>query len=239
MLLLKLAPLILLETALAAVPALRKRDPKNVFDMSALDAFKKHPELAFKRHLPDLPQPPPHNPASPDQPPQLPLQYPRVSSSSALLASVLPQMRDILFFAGYLRDSVSLGPQTEWSNTSMLIIAPTNDAIARDLNGLKPWQFPESLDDFPPNADAIAARNLQHFVNAHVVTNVQDSIKPREFGFSATLNDNRCVSVTFVKGGLVTVQVDSDPPIAVLLSKQVSNGLVLVIDSVLCVPAPK
>lgn len=197
-----------------------KRLPKNLFDMSSLPAYQdsdKDKDGNLKRSL---------NSGSVKRQSLL-MRDPKI------LQTVLPQLRSILVFSAYVRDSPVIAPQTEWTNSTMVIIAPSDDALDAKLGGKKPWEFPELLDSVPEDADQIAARNLERFLNAHIVSNLEHSIIKSGQGFSALLMNGKSVSVRFDGMGVELVQVAPGAQIPVVKTVQVENGIVLIVDDVL------
>lgn len=198
--------------------SLAKRLPKNLFDMSSLPAYQEQDQGLTQ----DLSQDLSHSKR------QLLL-----ARDPSILQTVLPQLRSILVFAAYVRDNPVIAPQTEWTNSTMVIIAPSDSALDTKLHGKKPWEFPERLDSSPGNADAIASRNLEHFLDAHIVSNLELSIVKSDQGFTALLINGQSVSIVYDGLGVKSVQVAPGAQIPVVDSVQVENGIVLIIDNVL------
>ncbi|KAG7661311.1 uncharacterized protein J8A68_005203 [[Candida] subhashii] len=212
----------------------KKRDAKNVFDITKL---KVDSQPITKR----------------DQQQQI-LQDKHVLFSinsidcyNNLLQSILPQMRSISIFAGYIRDNELINSKTELANETMVIIAPTNYAIENKLGGLKPWEFPHSVDNIKDELeqDKILQQNLNEYLNGHIITNFESKLI---VGRDEEKNPHKIIIVPLNNGKLVRIRQDQitdefkirvegrDEWIKVDVVKQVENGFVFVINDSLVKP---
>ncbi|GEQ70108.1 hypothetical protein JCM33374_g3784 [Metschnikowia sp. JCM 33374] len=134
-----------------------KREPKNVVSLDALRAAAD--EASFddletgnfgkKRHLQDVLQP--SAPAAP------------------LLKSLLPQVRSISVFSGYLRNSPRVLNNWDNADSFVLIIAPTDEAFAQlsAKTGKKPWEYPQEIKNNDSDEQVIK-NNLDFLIRAHI-----------------------------------------------------------------------
>ncbi|KAK7531030.1 hypothetical protein IWX49DRAFT_550608 [Phyllosticta citricarpa] len=90
-----------------------------------------------------------------------------------ILSDVMGRDRSINIFSGFTRDVDAISARLDDSNKNATILAPQNSAIA----GLprKPWEDPKDYESLGSEAYAGAEgsgranKNLQRFVNAHIV----------------------------------------------------------------------
>lgn len=151
-----------------------------------------------------------------------------------VLELILPQMRLISVFTGYIRDNADVAKLTEQQDQSLLLVAPTDDAVSKMSK--KPWEFPREVSG--PDADAIAAANVELFLQSHVATSFVYNGGEVE---TKLMNGHRLVIkqdlMSNVDGGAFSVVVpETNEVIPVMEARQVANGYVLVIDRVLAQP---
>lgn len=164
-----------------------------------------------------------------------------------LLQSILPQLKSVSIFAGYIRDNKDLNSKTEALDSNMLIISPTDDAIENKLSNLKPWEFPTLLDEATTeqDQDKILQDNLQNYLDGHIVVafqdkiNIEDGDQGKEKVVVTKLNNGELleikqnmVSQTFS----VRVAAKHKKWIPVVTVRQVENGFIFVIDDSLVKP---
>ncbi|ODV80367.1 uncharacterized protein CANTADRAFT_48554 [Suhomyces tanzawaensis NRRL Y-17324] len=155
-----------------------------------------------------------------------------------LLESILPQVKLVSIFAGYVRDYEEISHKTELTNETMLVIAPSDEAIDSKLNGLKPWEFPISLDS-ADNEDVAVKQNLELFVNHHVVLNFEQNLDIDESAHSvvAKLNSGDVVTIKQDKiSDKFSISLANGEWINVERVQQVDNGFLFVINDVLDKP---
>lgn len=151
-----------------------------------------------------------------------------------LLQSILPQLQSISIFAGYIRDNSNIALKTADSEQSMIIIAPSDFAITHKLGGFKPWEFPTELkgDD---NDDKIIERNLQNFLNGHIIINFVD-----EF-----IAENNEIITTLINGEIIRIKQETNDEFKVSIRNtwinvekvsQVENGYIFIINDTLVKP---
>ncbi|KAI5961195.1 uncharacterized protein KGF55_004120 [Candida pseudojiufengensis] len=169
-------------------------------------------------------------------------------SFNNLLQSILPQLKSISIFAGYIRGNSNLNSKTESLDSNMLIITPTDDAIENKLSNLKPWEFPKNIDAVTgeKEQDLILQDNLNNFLNGHIVTNFENKITIENDDEKG--NGNKKVVLTTLDNGenlkikqdLLTqrfyIKANNLKWIPVDTVKQVENGLIFVINDSLVKP---
>ncbi|KAI5955670.1 hypothetical protein KGF54_001172 [Candida jiufengensis] len=165
-----------------------------------------------------------------------------------LLQSILPQLKSISIFAGYIRDNSILNSKTESLESNMLIITPTDEAIETNLSNLKPWEFPKNIDDVTneEEQDKILQDNLNHFLDGHIVTDFQNKIIIEENNDDDSKNEKIILTTLDngkklkIKQDLLTqnffIKVDKKKWIPVDTVKQVENGLIFIINDSLVKP---
>ncbi|KAI5961721.1 hypothetical protein CANMA_003698 [Candida margitis] len=167
---------------------------------------------------------------------------------SNLLQSILPQLKSVSIFAGYIRDNKELNSRTESSDSNMLIISPTDDAIENKLSNLKPWEFPTSLNGAmtEQEQDIILQKNLQNYLNGHVVTDFQDKISIQD----GNANKEKIVVTKLNSGELLEIKQElvsqtfsvrvaaaqQSEWVPVTTVRQVENGFIFVINDSLVKP---
>ncbi|CCG22662.1 hypothetical protein CORT_0B09580 [Candida orthopsilosis Co 90-125] len=164
-----------------------------------------------------------------------------------LLQSILPQLKSVSIFAGYIRDNKELNSRTESLESNMLIVSPTDDAIENKLSNLKPWEFPASLNEAKTEQeqDKILQDNLQNYLDGHIVIDLQDKISIEDGN-----EDKEKIVVTKLNNGelleikqdiasqtfSVRVAAKQKKWIPVVTVRQVENGFIFVIDDSLVKP---
>ena len=94
-------------------------------------------------------------------------------ADTVTLSDVLGRDRSINIFAGFTRDFASVSQRFEDSALNTTILAPVNSAIMALPR--KPWEDPEDYNKLGSDAyegesgEERARRNMQRFVEAHVV----------------------------------------------------------------------
>ncbi|KAI1076147.1 hypothetical protein F5B20DRAFT_584496 [Whalleya microplaca] len=110
----------------------------------------------------------PPSPPSDGKPPQAP-----PAQGGVLISDVMGRDRSINIFAGFTRDVASISGRLDDSSKNSTVLAPLNSAVEKLPR--KPWEDPREYDTFGANAyegedgQDRAQRNLQRFVEAHVV----------------------------------------------------------------------
>ncbi|KAG5421976.1 hypothetical protein I9W82_001069 [Candida metapsilosis] len=163
---------------------------------------------------------------------------------SNLLQSILPQLKSVSIFAGYIRDNRELNSRTESLESNMLIVSPTDDAIENKLSNLKPWEFPTSLDDAKSEQeqDKILQDNLQSYLNGHVVSDFQDKINIKDGNEKVVVTKLNNGELLEIKQDIVSQTFSVRVParqkdwISVVIVRQVENGFIFVIDDSLVKP---
>ncbi|CAN3374139.1 hypothetical protein DIURU_000923 [Diutina rugosa] len=150
-------------------------------------------------------------------------------SSGPVLQEVLPQMRDISIFTRMIRDNAGIEAMTESRDQALLILAPSDEAIAKLSQ--KPWEFPTPV--VGDKSDAIAAENLDSFLKGHIVEEFLSSLSTE--GVDAWLMNGKPLTITKQADGKVLVNYE-DRHVAVRDLKQEANGYVLVLDECLVQP---
>ncbi|KAI3403920.2 hypothetical protein KGF56_003350 [Candida oxycetoniae] len=169
-------------------------------------------------------------------------------SCNNLLQSILPQLKSISIFAGYIRNNKEIDGKTESIDQHMLIIAPTDEAIETKLRNLKPWEFPRSLESVSneEEQEKIIKENLENYLFGHIVTNFEDKLTIEkvkgESGkiVSTTLNNGKTLHIKQNQlNGFFFVKLSGDENgwIPVETVKQVENGFILIIDDSLVKPS--
>lgn len=159
--------------------------------------------------------------------------------NSSLLQSVLPQMSEISIFAGYIRDDPKIESKTSSSDESMVIIAPSDNAIMTKLDGKKPWEFPTALTGDERKDDGIIQGNLQHFLKSHIVSNFEKQLSSEESDevviVTKLLSGDKIKIKQSSLGNFFVAEMDGEW-ILVDSVKHVDNGFVFVIDEILFAP---
>mmetsp|Transcript_5377 Transcript_5377/g.5346 ORF Transcript_5377/g.5346 Transcript_5377/m.5346 type:complete len:280 (+) Transcript_5377:33-872(+) len=151
-----------------------------------------------------------------------------------LLQSILPQLQSITVFTGYIRDDLNLAEKTADSTQSMIIIAPSDDAISNKLNNLKPWEFPTELTGNSDD-DKIVRENLENFLNGHIIVDFKDKFVTNNDEIVAKLINGKEVKIK--QEGVDKFQISTGNEwIKVEIVKQVDNGYIFVINDALVKP---
>ncbi|KAM9893517.1 hypothetical protein OXX69_000192 [Metschnikowia pulcherrima] len=151
--------------------------------------------------------------------------------TAPLLQSLLPSVRKISVFSGYLRSDTQIMSQLENSGAFSLILAPTDEAFSRfsAKTGRKPWEYPQEIKNDETD-DAVVKNNLRYFVNAHVSAPIDRESSEQK---PITLLDGKKIAVERLSGD-DNYQVNVDGVIYPVVSiHQAENGVVFVVDSVL------
>lgn len=156
-----------------------------------------------------------------------------LSSNEILLESLLPQMTSISIFAGYVRDNAEILRQMENKNSFTLLFAPSDDSIATKLNGLKPWEFPNTINN-DDNDDQVIAANINSFLKAHISVEQAITAQSNEI-VTLLLNGKEAVIHNDPNTGTYTLRVDGKN-VPVKNSRLAGNGVVLIIEDVLAKP---
>lgn len=155
-------------------------------------------------------------------------------SRSNILQTILPQLPSISIFSGYIRDIQEVDDKTSLINETMLVVAPSNSAITEKLGGLKPWEFPQSLDD-AEDEDEVLRSNIKNFVDGHIVLNFEHNLLLEGCLVVTRLNNGKVVKITQKADGRFEVTAD-ERVLQVEEVKQVDNGFVFVVNDVLVRP---
>lgn len=147
---------------------------------------------------------------------------------SQVIKLVLPQMRDILIFSGMIRDNAAVDAMTESGDKSLLILAPSDDAISKLSK--KPWEFPESVEG--KHLDAVAQNNLDNYLKGHVV---EEFVSSFSGSTQAVLMNGKTVEITRLPAGDLRVSSGSTEVEVVDIKKQ-ANGYVFVLNDSLVKP---
>lgn len=151
-----------------------------------------------------------------------------------LLQSILPQFKSISIFAGYIRDNQEINHKTELADESMLVIAPTDNSIINKLNGMKPWEFPKSLDTEGADEDEVINSNLNYFIANHLTLGFND-LKVEQDTISVKLLSGKVIEILQDNAEQFKLAVDGNV-IPVEMVKQVENGFIFIIDDCLIKP---
>ncbi|KAI0008161.1 hypothetical protein F4779DRAFT_588694 [Xylariaceae sp. FL0662B] len=133
-------------------------------------AVSPHNDIRAKSHD-QIPLMDPVGPALPPSPPGDSQQPP--PQGGVLISDVMGRDRSINIFAGFTRDVASISSRLDDSSKNSTVLAPRNSAVENLPR--KPWEDPKEYDSFGADvyegADGQdrAQRNLQRFVEAHVV----------------------------------------------------------------------
>lgn len=155
-------------------------------------------------------------------------------SRSNILQTILPQLPSFSIFSGYIRDIQEVDDKTSLINETMLVVAPSNSAITEKLGGLKPWEFPQSLDD-AEDEDEVLRSNIKNFVDGHIVLNFEHNLLLEGCLVVTRLNNGKAVKITQKADGRFEVTAD-ERVLQVEEVKQVDNGFVFVVNDVLVRP---
>lgn len=156
-----------------------------------------------------------------------------VTIGAPLLQNLLPQIPTVSIFSGYLRDDEHLLTQMENENSFTILIAPSDNAIAHKLNGVKPWEFPKKVM-YDETDDEVVAYNIDHFLKAHILTELQQVSENNELR-SVLLDGREIVVKSDPTTGTYRLKIDGKwlPVTSVSLA---DNGIVFVIEDVLSFP---
>ncbi|KAK6456269.1 uncharacterized protein RJT20DRAFT_135031 [Scheffersomyces xylosifermentans] len=167
-------------------------------------------------------------------------------SKENILQSVLPQIKAISIMSGYIRDNEAISAKTELTNETMIIIAPTDNAITNKLDGFKPWEFPRPIVDADDETvEKILKYNLNSFLSHHIVENFEQNLEIDQ--------NSKVIETRLLNGNVVRIKQDqvtdkfslqtvdkksgkSSNWINVDTVKQVDNGFIFVIDESLVKP---
>lgn len=191
-----------------------KREAKNVYNLASLqEGVKSENDKRSEQHIFNIQEQDIHQ---------------------NLLQSILPQLQSITIFTGYIRDEPELESKTADSQQSMIIIAPSDNAISNKLNNLKPWEFPTELKGNSED-DRIVSENLQNFLNGHIIIDFKDKFVASNDAIVASLINGKEVKIK--QDGIDKFKIMLlDTWIRVETVKQVDNGYIFVIDDVLVKP---
>ncbi|KAK6463154.1 hypothetical protein DFJ63DRAFT_108604 [Scheffersomyces coipomensis] len=168
-------------------------------------------------------------------------------SNSNILQSVLPQIQSISIISGYIRDNEEISVKTELTNETMVIIAPTNDAISNNLGGLKPWEFPNPITDkmSDETVEKVLYKNIESFLQNHIVSNFEQNLIINK--------EDKLIETNLMNGDLLKIKQHEETEqfevqvirkkhkkstgwIPVQMVKQVDNGFIFIIDETLVKP---
>lgn len=196
-----------------------KRDAKNVYNLQALKEgleVENDKEVKNKRSIQQV------------------FHIEEQNIHQNLLQSILPQLQSITVFTGYIRDDLSLAEKTADSTQSMIIIAPSDDAISNKLDNLKPWEFPTELTGNSDD-DKIVKENLKNFLNGHIIVDFKDKFVTNNDEIIANLINGKEVKIK--QEGVDKFQISTGNEwIKVEIVKQVDNGYIFVINDTLVKP---
>lgn len=155
------------------------------------------------------------------------------------LESVISQVNEISFFASYIRDDLKFSKLVEEEAHSMVIIAPTNNALEFKLNGLKPWEFPNPIQD-DDSDEKVIHDNLNSFLSGHVIKSI-DSLNQNDDHLKSNI-----IEGTLINGESVLIKQDANTGayqiglnggfVPVINSILTNNGYLFIIDDVLVHP---
>lgn len=159
-----------------------------------------------------------------------------------LLTSSLSILKDVSVFASYVRDNVEISTRFNNKNVQSIVFAPTDSAI--ESLKLKPWQFPENVDDDSKSeqeVDEITKSNINDFVSSHIVDGTVpfNSLDGAEKGVQLVSQNGKNIKLVNDNGDYyVTAVVDGKDLewTKVLNTVNADNGAILVIGSTLSVP---
>lgn len=205
-----------------------KREPKNVVSLEALKAAAHKEGVKGKREPKNVVDIKTyfetHNKRD---------QKVLLKSNDILLESLLPQMPSISIFAGYVRDNAEILNQMESRRSFTLLVAPSDDAIATKLGGMKPWEFPEIIKNDEHDDETIAS-NIDSFLRAHISVEQVMLAQSNEIS-TILLNGKEVVIHNDPTTGIYTLRVEGKN-VPVKTSRLAGNGVVLIIDEVLSKP---
>ncbi|CCH41511.1 FAS1 domain-containing protein [Wickerhamomyces ciferrii] len=87
-----------------------------------------------------------------------------------LLTSSLSILKDVSVFASYVRDNVDISTRFNNKHDQTIVFAPKDSGI--ESLGLKPWQFPNSIDEDTKSEqeiDELTQKNINDFIKSHIV----------------------------------------------------------------------
>ena len=150
-------------------------------------------------------------------------------NSHVILSDVLGTHRPVNLFAGFIRDSTALSARLEDSSLNTTVLAPLNTAITALPR--KPWEDPREYEALGTNAyegqdgSERAARNLEKFVQAHVVpaSPWEEGVKVRSLGGGEVWWETR---------GEKAVVMPGEVPVERIASR-VANGEVWILGGVM------
>lgn len=156
-----------------------------------------------------------------------------VNVGAPLLQNLLPQILTVSIFAGYLRDDDKLLSQMESENSFTILVAPSDSAMSKKLDGVKPWEFPKQvLND--ETDDEVVAYNIDHFLKAHILTQLGGISDNNELK-SVLLDGREIVVKTDPATGTYRLKIDGEWK-SISSASLADNGIVFVIEDVLSLP---
>lgn len=211
-----------------------KRDPKNVFSLKN-NVQKREPRNVFHGFdLKDKREP--KRVFAGFKEPNTKRDQHFISITDNVLQSIIPQESDISIFGGYIRNNEDIDHQTSLDEGHLVIIAPSDQAISTKLLGLKPWEFPRSIEEAEEeNQDALIEKNLNDFLFSHII-GAFDTVQVTDFGITTQLLNGKPITIKQdATSGTFTLLFEGRT-IPVVRGREVDNGYLFVIDDVLSSP---
>lgn len=169
---------------------------------------------------------------------------------SMSLESVFTLLNDVSIFYSYVREDVPFVNRLADVDQDVVIIAPTNEAIAQ--LGKKPWEFPRDIESMEREGanekeiDTAIRNNVIDFVRSHVIFEDTNSFFREENDYATIRSANKGKQEGMDDDGDILVKnVDGSFLVASSRDKEFHevkhvetsvNGVVLVIDSCLAWP---
>lgn len=156
-----------------------------------------------------------------------------INVDAPLLQNLLPQILSVSIFAGYLRDDEQLLSQVESEESFTILVAPSDSAMSKKLNGVKPWEYPKQIQNDETD-DKVVAYNIDHFLKAHISTKLGGISQDNELK-SVLLDGREIVVKTDPNTGTYRLKIENEWKNIASVSLA-DNGILFVIDDVLSLP---
>lgn len=151
-----------------------------------------------------------------------------MSTGNIVLSDILGNQKTISIFASFTRDVDTVASRLESQTANTTLLAPINGAISSLPR--KPWEDPRDYAQLGTQAyegndgSERAQKNLQHFVEAHVVpaSPWEEGKKVKTMAGNEIWWENRDSKMLLMPGNVEVAKV----------AKQVGNGEVWIIEKV-------
>lgn len=164
------------------------------------------------------------------------------------LDSKLTSMKETAVFFSYARDDLELSAKLIDENEDLIIIAPSNDAIAKLSK--KPWEFPADVESMEASGasereiDNVIRNNVLKFVRSHVVAYDENhshcdqgagyiTLKSVDFESSSSHDTDGDILLKRQGDSFYVASISDKKFYQVQKVESAVNGVVLIIDSCL------